>query len=105
MRDYITIFGRQVRVECNWNAIMAFMEATGTDLSALEHLTNSQQAALLVACVREGQRMDGESVDFTIERFGELRTREALRVIGAFWPIFEKQNAGDPESEAEAKKD
>ena len=93
MKDTITLVdGRTVRVELNWNAIVAFLESSGRDdvreLSSLSTLKPSDLAGLLAAGINEGERLEGNNVRFTSEEVGVLAD---FSVMGAFIRIFTKQ--------------
>lgn len=74
--DYITIDGKKVRVEVNWNALTAFLEATDRNtmdgLSDLELMKPTDIAPLMAACVNEGERLDGREASYTGLQIGEL---------------------------------
>ena len=84
--------GRSFRVEVNWNAIVAFLESSGRDdvreLSNLSTLKPSDLAGLLAAGIHEGERLEGNEVNFTAEEIGTVAD---FSVMGAFVRIFTKQ--------------
>lgn len=92
MRDTIDINGQTLRVEANWNALVAFFEATGKDdmtaLANFGQLKPSDMAALMAACINEGERLDGHDCHFTAQQVGEMAD---LEVISEFLGIYVKQ--------------
>lgn len=76
MNDYIVIDGKKVRVEANWNALTAFLSATGRDtmegLSDLASMKPSDIAPMMAACINEGERLDGKDADYTGQKIGEI---------------------------------
>lgn len=104
-KDYIIIAGRKYRVEANWNALSAFLRSFGADLSVLTRaLSMPEWTELLVASVREGQRLDGDEPDMTAQIFGQLLPIDALHAITEFQAIYLRQNAADPAAADEDKK-
>ena len=103
--DYLVFNGKKVRVEANWNAIVAFLSARGQDtmeaLSQFGKLAPSDMASLLAACINEGERLDGRSANYTAEDIGELCN---LETISEFMDIYVRQSkprlAEDPEKKA-----
>lgn len=75
-KDYIVIDGKEVRVEVNWNALTAFLDATGRNtmdgLSDLAVMKPTDIAPLMAACVNEGERLDGREAGYTGLQIGEL---------------------------------
>lgn len=75
-KDYIVIDGKEVRVEVNWNALTAFLDATGRNtmdgLSDLAVMKPTDIAPLMAACVNEGERLDGREASYTGLQIGEL---------------------------------
>ena len=61
-KDYIEIDGKKVRVEANWNALTAFLAATGRNtmdgLSDLATMKPTDIAPLMAACANEGERLE-----------------------------------------------
>ncbi|MBQ0144965.1 MAG: hypothetical protein KBS78_07315 [Bacteroidales bacterium] len=92
MRDTIVLNGQTFRVEANWNALVAFFEATGRDdmaaLSNFGQLKPSDMAALMAACINEGERLDGHDCQLTAKQVGEMSD---LGVISEFLSIYVKQ--------------
>ena len=73
MKDYIDIAGKKYRVESNWNALTAFLEAVGRntldELSRIDSIRPSDLTALMAACIIEGERLDGNKVEGGIFNF------------------------------------
>lgn len=101
--DYIELNGHKVRVECNWNALVSYLEASGrNDMSALANLAQlrpSDVAGLMAACVNEGERLDGRESNYTAENIGASASYTA---IGEFLAIYVRQST--PATKAEEKK-
>ncbi|MBQ1791902.1 MAG: hypothetical protein II008_17120 [Oscillospiraceae bacterium] len=99
--DRIELNGTSYRVEVNWNAIVAFLEASGRDdVRALVDLTSlkpSDLAGLLAAAVNEGERLDGHDVHLSGEDVGAMA---GLDTMAKFIEIFGRQTKpkgqGDP---------
>lgn len=91
--DYLDLNGKQVRVECNWNALVSFLEASGqNDMSALANLAQlrpSDVAGLMAACINEGERIEGRESNYTAESIGQTASYAA---IGEFLAIYVRQS-------------
>lgn len=88
-KDYIEIDGKKVRVEANWNALTAFLAATGRNtmdgLSDLATMKPTDIAPLMAACANEGERLDGRETDYTGQQIGEIcGMTEIARFIGIY---------------------
>lgn len=103
--DYITIDGKKVRVEANWNALTAFLDATGRNtmdgLSDLAAMKPTDIAPLMAACVNEGERLDGREASYTGLQIGELcGMAEMARFIGIYseqtGPKLPKEKKDEP---------
>lgn len=103
--DRLTIGGTEFRVECNFNAITAYMDEKGeSDLSFLTpgRMGMRDWLLMLSCCVNEGERLEGRRHDYRPEDFGLGKIGESVQILPKFIEIFGKQNAAE---EAEAKKD
>lgn len=100
---HISISGKKYRVEANFNAIMDFMEQKGEkDIAFLAgELSMKDWTMLMVACVNEGERLDGKPHDLTMENVGTLSFVEVSSAVQEFIKVFSEQNAGEA---SEAKK-
>lgn len=69
------IGGAEMQCACNMNAIMAFMQARGTDdfsaFANISQLKPSDLLPLIAACVHEGERLAGRECNITAEEIGE----------------------------------
>lgn len=105
IKEFITVADRQYRVEANWNALVAYLEATGRDtmdaLSLFGQLRPSDIAPLMAACIAEGERLEGRESDLTPERIGELCSFDKLT---EFLHIYARQTNPQKTPE-ESKKD
>ena len=104
-KDYIEIAGKRYRVESNWNALTAFLEAVGRntldELSKINMFRPSELTALMAACIAEGQRLDGSKDVPTALDLGAVITPEDVRV---FMDIYVRQS--NPElNQEESKKE
>lgn len=92
-KDFITIDGTQYRVEANWNALVAYLTATGRDtmdaLALFGQLRPSDIAPLMAACIAEGERLEGRESDLTAERIGEKCDFDTLT---QFMRIYARQS-------------
>jgi len=81
-KDYIDYNGKRLRVECNWNALIAYLESVGkntmADLAKIDHIPPSDLTPLMAACVNEGERMDGHESKLTAIEIGENVTTEEI---------------------------
>ena len=100
--DRITLIdGRSFRVEVNWNAIVAFLEASNRDdiraLADLSMLKPSDLAGLLAAGINEGARLDGAQERVTAEEVGTIAD---VGVMAEFIAIFTRQTKpkGEPDA-------
>ena len=103
--DKITLNdGRAYRVEVNWNALVAFLEASNRDdvreLVDLASIKPSDLAGLLAASINEGERLDGNSVNFTAEEVGSMA---GFGTMAEFITIFTKQTTPNGPVEKEKK--
>lgn len=75
-KDYIEIGGKQYRVEVNWNALAAFLVAVGRDtiedLAGFNTIKPSEVAALIWACVSEGERLEGRGFNLSVLDIGAV---------------------------------
>lgn len=102
--DRIEINGNAYRVEVNWNAITAFLEASGRDdvqsLIGLSTLKPSDLAGLLAAAINEGERLEGRECALTAEEVG---AQAGFDTMAQFIQIFAKQT--NPKGAEEGKKE
>lgn len=105
MKDYITIGGRKVRVECNWNAIVACLESEGRDsmegLTGFGKLRPSDIAPLMAASINEGERLDGRESTLSPADVGALAGYEE---ITDFVRVYASQRAPKTPEEGAVKK-
>lgn len=107
-KDYINIGGREYRVEANWNAIVAFLDASGQDnLQALQDLSNLKPtdiAGLMAASINEGEAIEGRESALTAKDIG--RMEGAMNAVAQFLNIFIRQMSPAVEpAPAEGKKE
>ena len=102
-KDYIEIMGKRFRVESNWNALTAFLEAVGRntldELSKIGTLRPSELTNLMVACLAEGERLDGREFTMSALDLGALITPDNVR---EFLEIYVRQS--NPKLNQEAPK-
>ena len=85
----MTIDGRQVRLEANWNALIGFLQETGKDdlgaLADLKTLRPSDLAGLMAACINEGERLEGRESSYTARTLGEvINASDVLECLRTF---------------------
>lgn len=92
--DRLTIGNKEYRVECNFNALISYMDRKGEkDLAFLSETLSLQDMLLLMVCsINEGERLEGRPHDYTPIDFGTGGSLEMAEVIGKFMQIFQKQN-------------
>lgn len=93
-KETIVIADKEYRVEANWNALVAFLQVVGRD--TIEDLVNfkiippSEMAALMVACIVEGERLEGRECTLTVLDLGAVITPHD---VAAFLEIYARQSA------------
>ena len=74
-KSFITIGGKEYRVEVNWNALGNFLSLVGDDsiggLTKLEQFRVTHITSLVAACVKEGERLEGREVNLDPLKLGE----------------------------------
>ena len=103
-KDYIQLAIGRFRVESNWNALTAFLEAVGRntldELSKIDTIRPSELTALMAACIAEGERLDGKGDAPSALDLGAAITPDDVR---AFLDIYVRQS--NPQlSQDESKK-
>ena len=102
-KDYIEIAGTRYRVESNWNALTAFLDAVGRDtldeLSRINTIRPSELTALMAACIEEGERLDGRDGAPSAKDLGAIITPDDVR---EFLTIYVRQS--NPKTGAEESK-
>ncbi len=104
-KDYIEIAGKRYRVESNWNALTAFLEAVGRntleELSKIDSIKPTELTAMMAACIAEGQRLDGSKDVPSAMDLGAVITPDDVRT---FLDIYVRQS--NPQvSQGEPKKE
>ena len=102
-KDYIEIAGKRYRVEVNWNATTAFLQAVGRDtiedLAGITTFRPSELTALMAACIAEGERLDGRDGAPSALDLGAIITPDNVR---EFLEIYVRQS--NPKLNQEAPK-
>ena len=102
-KDYIEINGKRFRVESNWNALTAFLDAVVRDtldeLSRINTIRPSELTALMAACIEEGERLDGRDGAPSAKDLGAIITPDDVR---EFLNIYVQQS--NPKTGAEEPK-
>ena len=92
-KDYIEIAGKRYRVESNWNALTAFLEAVGRntleELSKIDSIKPTELTAMMAACIAEGQRLDGSKDAPSAMDLGAVITPDDVRT---FLDIYVRQS-------------
>lgn len=104
-KDFMTIGGRKVRVEVNWNSLASFLAFIGEDtyegLANIGKMKPSQAPALMAAAINEGERLEGRESNLSPLDVGAI-IRPAD--VEAFMNIYVRQSAAQVEVETDAKK-
>ena len=102
-KDTIVIGGKEYRVEVNWNALVAFLQAVGRDtmegLTTLNDLIPSDITALMAACITEGERLEGRKCTLSALDIGAVIGPDD---VSAFRDIYIRQSA--PKMEVDVPK-
>ena len=106
-KDTIVLGGIEYRVEVNWNALGSFLRAVGRDtieeLASFTTIRPSEIAALMAACIIEGERLEGRKVEGGILNFSlDLGAIITPKDVAAFMDIYVRQSA--PRMEVEEPK-
>ena len=105
-KDYIEIMGKRFRVESNWNALTAFLEAVGRntldELSRIDTIRPSELTALMAACIAEGERLDGRDGAPSALDLGAVISPDDVRV---FMDIYVKQSSPELDQEEPKKEE
>lgn len=92
---YLSIGGKKVRVEMNWNAMMTFCEEKGIDdLSKLGedgNVTPRDLLTIMYSAIKEGERMEGRKFELTKEGLSEIVRPSD---ITSFLKIYKEQCGG-----------
>lgn len=90
--DKMNIGGKEYRVEVNWNAVTAFLEATNSDsmeaLANIGQLKPSDVTALMAACINEGERLEGHDTHVSAL---DLGAQLQISDISLFFDIYRRQ--------------
>ena len=102
----MTLGGREVRVEINWNALSAFLADVGRDtlegLSTISVMKPSEIPALMAAAINEGERLEGRESKMSALDVGALIKPAD---VTAFMNIYVEQSRAQMEEEPAKKKD
>lgn len=106
-KDTIVIGGTEYRVEVNWNALAAFLQAVGRDtiedLASFSTIRPSEITALMAACIIEGERLEGRKVQGGLIGFAtDLGSIITPGDVAAFMNIYVRQSS--PQMEVETPK-
>lgn len=92
---YLSIGGKKVRVEMNWNAMITFCEEKGIDdLSKLGedgNVTPRDLLTIMYSAIKEGERMEGRKFELTKEGLSEIVRPSD---ITSFLKIYKEQCGG-----------
>ncbi len=103
---YITLDGTRYRAEFNWNAISAFLVESGRDtwdgLSCLKEIRPSDLAALALAGITEGERLDGKKLELSKEDIGRMLTTDSVRELIAIFVDHNSNGTGTSEPKQDA---
>lgn len=104
-KDFMTLGGKTVRVEVNWNALASFLQFIGEDsydgLANVGAMRPSQAPALMAAAINEGERLEGRESHLSPLDVGAIiRPKD----VEAFMQIYVRQSAAQVEVD-EGKKE
>ena len=105
VKRFITIRGREYRVEVNWNAVEDYSRMKGMPISDALKLSLQEGDAIKVmmtAAIREGERLEGRTFDLDPTRLGELIS---LKNVTDFLNIYKEQYLGETVGSQEASDD
>ena len=102
----MTLGGREVRVEINWNTLAAFLADVGRDtlegLSTISVLKPSEIPALMAAAINEGERLEGRESHLSPLDVGAIiRPKD----VEAFMQIYVRQSAAQVEVDGGKKQE
>ena len=102
----MTLGGREVRVEINWNTLAAFLADVGRDtlegLSTISVLKPSEIPALMAAAINEGERLEGRESNLKAVDVGALIKPSD---VTAFLNIYVEQSRVQMEVDEPKKED
>lgn len=104
--DKMNIGGKEYRVEVNWNAVTAFLEATNSDsmeaLANIGQLKPSDVTALIAACINEGERLEGHDTHVSAL---DLGAQLQISDISLFFDIYRRQSSPATAEDPSKKKE
>lgn len=104
-KSFIEIGGKRYRVEVNWNALGNFLSLVGDDsiggLTKLDQFRVTHITSLVVACIKEGERLEGNDVSLDPLKLGETFR---LSNFQEFMAIYNEQSRAWLAADEEAKK-
>ena len=99
----LNIGGVDYDVACNMNALMDFLEESGSDdfsaFANIGKLKPTDMLPLMAACIREGERLAGRECNISAKEIGAVAD---FSILTQFMEIFGK--AFSPKVTAEEKK-
>lgn len=105
-KDFMTLGGKTVRVEVNWNALASFLQFIGEDsydgLANVGAMRPSQAPALMAAAINEGERLEGRESHLSPLDVGAIiRPKD----VEAFMQIYVRQSAAQVEVDGGKKEE
>ena len=105
VKDFIEINGRRYRVEVNWNATTAYLQAVGRDtleeLAKIDTFRPSELTALMAACIAEGERLEGHK---NVPSALDLGAAITPAHVAEFLQIYVRQSSPQVDVDEEAPK-
>ncbi len=108
-KSFLTLNGKEYRVEVNWNAVSNFLVAVGRDtlegLSDIANMRPSDITSLMAAAINEGERLEGRECNLTPLEVGSIIRPTDVRL---FMDIYIEQNrtqtaTGEPEPQKKSE--
>lgn len=94
IKRFITIRGREYRVEVNWNAFEDFSRMKGMTISDALKLSLQEGdgiKVMMTAAIREGERLEGRTFDLDPVGLGELIS---VKNVTDFIAVYKEQYLG-----------
>lgn len=104
MRNSISLAGRKLRVEFNWNALANYCKLSGmndlADLDKIVNITAGDMRAFIYVAVVEGERMDGREFELSEEDLGAIMRPADISEIMKIYAEQTKVTGGQTPSPA-----
>lgn len=92
-KDFLTIGGKEYRVEVNWHAVSEFLKSVGRDtldgLAGFTSIKPSELPELMAAAINEGEALEGRECHLTAKDIASTRD---MSIMGKFLEIYVQQS-------------